>query len=365
MRPASAAPSSQSSPRSLVRAAVVLALVLLLHAAALIGVRRELALATPTKPTQTTLSVALLRPAPPPAEAVSAPAPPAVQRRAPERAISVAPAAPSAPAPAPPPVAEPPPAPPPAPPPVAAAPPDTLGRTLPPGVEQLPTQGRIAYRTSYTRMRGITALTYVDWSIDAEKGRYELWLRTVDPPGLLDLRSTGEMKPFGIAPGRYVEKIEIANRELSVDFDWTSRRVAFGGRGAGPALPFDDGTQDPLSLQFHLPLLAQAYPWRFTPGAIISFQVARRKVETYSFAIDGFEPMTINGREVYTLKIVRPKGPDSSRGVEFWLAPDFDWIPVRLRFIDTNDEVWDSVLAHLPGSEPPPSAPIQMEAVKP
>jgi hypothetical protein len=354
-------------PRSLSRAALVLGLVLLLHAVALVGVRRELALATPAKPTQTTLSVALLRPPPPPAAAPAtspAPAPsPSPRTRAPERAISVAPAEPAAPAPAP---APPPPAPEPAPPPVASAPPpETLGRTLPPGVEQLPTQGRIAYRTTYTRMRGITALTYVDWSIDAEKGRYELWLRTVDPPGLLDLRSSGELKPFGIAPGRYVEKIEIANRELSVDFDWASRRVAFAGRGAGPELPFDDGTQDPLSLQFHLPLLAQAYPWRFTPGAVITFQVARRKVESYSFAVDRFEPMTINGREVYTLKIIRPKGPDSSRGVEFWLAPDFDWIPVRLRFIDTNDEVWDSVLAHLPGAEPPPAAPIQQDAVKP
>jgi hypothetical protein len=50
--------------------------------------------------------------------------------------------------------------------------------------------------------------------------------------------------------------------------------------------------------------------------------------------------------------------------VEFWLAPDFDWIPVRLRFVDTNDEVWDSVLAHVPGAEAP-AAPIESEPVKP
>ena len=39
---------------------------------------------------------------------------------------------------------------------------------------------------------------------------------------------------------------------------------------------------------------------------------------------------------------------------EFWMAPDYQWLPVRLRFTDTNDEVWDSVLAALPGQEPPP-----------
>jgi hypothetical protein len=235
---------------------------------------------------------------------------------------------------------------------------------LPPGVDELPTQGRIAYRTTYSRMPGIEAMTYVDWMIDLEQGRYELWLRTVDPPGLLDLRSSGELKPFGIAPGRYVERVDIANRELSVEFDWGSRIVRFAGRGAGEPAAFADGTQDPLSLQFHLPLLAQNYPWRFTPGSLIEFQVARRRVESYSFAVDGFESITVQGRLLHTLKVLRPKTATQTRGVELWMAPELNWLPVRLRFVDTNDEVWNSVLAHLPGEEPPP-APIQQERVTP
>jgi hypothetical protein len=235
---------------------------------------------------------------------------------------------------------------------------------LPPGVKEVPTQGRIAYRTTYSRMRGIEALTYVDWSIDLERGRYELWLRTVDPPGLLDLRSTGELKPFGIAPGRYVERVDIANRELSVEFDWATRIVRFAGRGAGEPMPFEEGTQDPLSLQFHLPLLVQAYPWRFSPGSQVSFQVARRKVEAYSFTVEGFESVTIQRKEMPVLKIVRPKTPQSNRGVEFWISPDFDWIPIRLRYVDTNDEVWESVLANLPGAELPVPA-SQQEVIKP
>ena len=349
------------------RGAVVLTVVILLHAVAIFGVRRELALATPDAPTQRTLSIALLKPPPP---QVTAPTAPAATKTPLRTSRTPRPAPAPAPAPA---AAEPvpdPPAPPPeAPPPVPEAPPPTSDpaekhSTLPPGITQVATQGRIAYRTTYTRMRGIEAMTYVDWSVDLENGRYELWLRTVDPPGLLDLRSSGELKPFGIAPVHYLERIDVANRELSVDFDWSRRIVRFAGRGAGEPVSFEDGTQDPLSLQFHLPLLAQAYPWRFTPGALLTFQVARRKVESYTFAVDGFEPMTIHGRVLHTLKIVRPKTPESNRGVEFWLAPDFDWIPVRLRFVDTNNEVWDSVLAHLPGTEPP-SAPIQQEVVKP
>jgi hypothetical protein len=342
------------------RGAVVLAIVMLMHVLAITGVRRELALDRPDKATQTTLSIALLKPPAPPA----APAPPPPRPKPPPtpRTPNVVAAAPALPAP------PPAPAPPPEPVPVEASPPVTEPNAepsrLPPGVKELPTKGRIAYRTTYSRMRGIEAMTFVDWTIDLDQGRYELWLRTVDPPGLLDLRSTGELRPFGIAPTRYLERIEIANRELSVDFDWTSHIVRFAGRGAGEPAPFEDGTQDPLSLQFHLPLLAQTYPWRFTPGSLVSFQVARRKVESYTFAVDGFEPVTIQGKELQTLKVLRPKGPNSNRAVELWMAPDLDWLPVRLRFVDTNDEVWDSVLAHLPGTEPPP-APIQQELVKP
>jgi hypothetical protein len=231
-------------------------------------------------------------------------------------------------------------------------------------VDEVPKTGRIAYRTTYTRMRGIQAMTFVDWNVDATRGRYELWLRTVDPAGLLDLKSSGSLQAFGIAPEKYVERIVIANRELRAEFDWTTRVVQFTGRGAGQPAGFLEGVQDPLSLQFHLPLLAQAYPERFAPGAEISFQVARRNVETYVFRAEAFEPVRIGRRDVRALKLDRPRGPNSTRRVEIWMAPEYQWLPVRLRFTDTNDEVWDSVLATLPGEEPPRD-PSQEEIVKP
>jgi hypothetical protein len=235
---------------------------------------------------------------------------------------------------------------------------------LPPGVEEVPKAGRIAYRTTYTRMRGIEAMTFVDWNVDVPRGRYELWLRTVDPAGLLDLKSSGSLQGFGIAPEKYIERIEITNRELRAEFDWTARVVQFAGRGAGQPAGFLDGVQDPLSLQFHLPLLAQAYPSRFIPGADISFQVARRNVEAYVFRAEAYEPVRIGNRDVRALKLDRARGPKATRRVEIWMAPEYQWLPVRLRFTDTNDEVWDSVLAVLPGEEQP-REPIQQEIVKP
>ena len=350
---------------SLRRAASVFALVVLLHLWALYVFSRGLSALTPADVTQTTLSVSLL--APPAAPSPSAEAPKPAPRPRARNAPTITPTVTPAPAPAPS-VDTAPPDVPPSPPQIAAdlpaAAPTAQASTLPPGAQALPTKGRIVYRTSYTRLPGMNALTYVDWSIDPDNATYELWLRTVDPAGLLDLRSTGTLKSFGIAPDNYVEKIEIANRELRADFDWKMSAVSFIGRGAGQPVAFAEGTQDPLSLQFHLPLLAQAYPWRFSPGSEVTFAVARRNVEQYSFVVEGFEPVRIDGTDVMTLKIDRKRGPNVNRRVEIWMAPEFQWLPVRLRFTDTNEEVWDSILAQLPNQPPPPDRIVQ-EPVKP
>jgi uncharacterized protein DUF3108 len=347
------------------RIALVLAIVLSLHACGLYEVAVGLSRLKPEDATQTTLTVSLLAPPPPPPTTTPAPAPPRPPRPRSDTAPSL-PAPPAAPTPPPAPPAPPEPAPPPteAPPPQPAQPPTTEEARLPPGVVSLPTSGRIAYRTSYTRLRGVTAMTFVDWNVDPARARYELWLRTVDPAGLLDLKSSGMLRPFGIAPERYVERIEIANRELRAEFDWSSHMVAFAGRYAGPPAAFIDGTQDPLSLQFHLPLLAQAYPWRFTPGSVVEFDIARRDVEHYVFRVEAYEAVKVGEREVQAVKLERARGPGANRRVEMWMAPEFQWLPIRLRFTDTNDEVWDSVLAVLPGGEMP-REPIQQEPVKP
>jgi hypothetical protein len=358
-------------PATAWRIAIVLVAALGLHACGLYEVAAGLNTLKPVDTTQRTLAVSLITPPALPAAAAPAAAPPRPQR--PKRPHSAsAPSLPAvAPAPAPAPVEPelpprqeeqipPPPAEPPAPP----APPAPEPPRLPPGVEEVPKTGRIAYRTTYSRMRGLRAMTFVDWNVDVARGRYELWLRTVDPAGLLDLKSSGSLQAFGIAPEKYVERIEIANRELRAEFDWMARVVQFTGRGAGQPAGFLEGVQDPLSLQFHLPLLAQADPARFTPGAEIGFQVARRGIETYTFRAEAFEPVRISGKDVRALKLDRPRGPNTTRRVEIWMAPEYQWLPVRLRFTDTNGEVWDSVLAALPGEEQP-REPIQEEFIKP
>lgn len=371
-----AIPSSNRGASRYGRAVGVFALVAVMHALALYQASRSMAHMPPAEVTQATLSIALLTPPPPPAPAPPAPRPDPPKKSPPAKAAVAVPppVAPTPPDPEPEPTPEPEPEPAPAETASEPAPPEPAAEpateTPPPsllaGADALPTQGRIVYRTTYSRLRGLRALTYVDWMVDVERARYELWLRTVDPSGLLELRSAGRLQPFGIAPERYIERIEITHRELRAEFDWSTKIVHFSGRGAGQPTGFGEGAQDPLSLQFQLPLLAQAYPWRFAPGSSVSFAVGRRGVENYTFVIEGFESLRIGDKDVVALKIDRKRGPNVSRRVEIWMSPDHQWLPVRLRFTDTNDEVWDNVLTELPGEnkEMPPD-PTQEEPIKP
>ena len=230
---------------SMARAACVFALVLLLHLWALYVFSRGLSALPLDDVTQTTLSVSLLAPPPAPAVATQPQSPTRPRAR---NAPTITPAEPAAaPAPAPPEPA--PPDAPPTPPKVADAPPlpaQASGLAL--GAQTLPTKGRIVYRTSYTRLLGITATTYVDWSIDPDKGTYELWLRTVDPAGLLDLRSTGTLRHSASHRTIRLEKSRVANRECARTSTGRSA-VSFIGVGQASRNVWE-GTQDPLSCNF-------------------------------------------------------------------------------------------------------------------
>jgi outer membrane biosynthesis protein TonB len=152
------------------RAVFVFVAVLFMHVWALYRIATGLATFNPEDVTQRTLTVALLTPPPRPAPSAESAPPPKPRPRAPNAPTI---AAPTPPAPAP--EAEPIPAPEPPPPEPALPPPEpvpapTEPSQLPPGAQELPTKGRIAYKTTYTRMAGVTR-SYVDFAVDPSNAR--------------------------------------------------------------------------------------------------------------------------------------------------------------------------------------------------
>lgn len=208
----------------------------------------------------------------------------------------------------------------------------------------LPVSARYVYQTSDTRFAAVTGTTTVQWRF-ADDGTYDAHLlTTVFGLTALELRSTGRVQHFGLAPERYTERT-VGRAEWATNFDWTNRRVTFSSKNVERELR--EGIQDRLSFQFQLMALGQRLLSRFRPGASIAMTVGSRDDNaTYRFVVIGSERLQTGAGEFDTVKLERPKSADGRDSrIEVWLAPESAWLPVKLRFTDRRNEVTENVLA--------------------
>jgi Protein of unknown function (DUF3108) len=156
--------------------------------------------------------------------------------------------------------------------------------------------------------------------------------------------SQGQFDPeFGLAPDRYTEK-RLRHPLATTQFDWTNRRVSFtDGDRPGTAEP---GAQDRLSVQFQLSVLRQVYPERFVPGSVMPITLAgTRDVSHWTFTVTGEEPVDSGIGRVSALRVLSNRTTDTGdESLEVWICEKLDWFPVRIRIVDKNRNVIDSVL---------------------
>jgi len=213
-------------------------------------------------------------------------------------------------------------------------------------VVAFPKYGRLTYDTlgGFGLVR-IQAHTVTQWHVTHD--RYEARSITTGPNGeaLLNVTSSGRVLPsVGIAPQRYTEATQ--NQAPSVaEFLWDQNILRFTKTSRTTALI--EGTQDRLSFQAQLALLAQAFTHRFVPGAIVAMPVASpRQIQIYDFHVTGWQAIQAQDGTIYdTLKLDRPMNPEHPDvRVEIWLAPNLNWLPVRVRITFASGYFGDSVL---------------------
>lgn len=211
----------------------------------------------------------------------------------------------------------------------------------------MPKEARYVYRTTNSELRIATGTTVVDWLLD-DAGRYQLRLATTAVGiTVLELVSQGQLRPFGLAPDRYVET-RVRRGAESARFDWDSRRITFSGRTTERLLA--DGMQDRVSFQIQLMLLGQAQPEWFDPGRqIVMWMAGRDDLLSYRFRSAGPDPTATGIGVLDAVRIERLVAPGEAR-IEVWLAPRLGWLPVRLRFTDRLGRVTESVLESIPKS---------------
>jgi hypothetical protein len=206
-------------------------------------------------------------------------------------------------------------------------------------------QADLVYATSGTTRLGgfpitLHARTTTHWRFAA--GHYEASLHT-DTIGF-DQISNGELRADGgLAPVRYTEKRPFHDPE-NVDIDWPAARVRYGTAPAVAAPPA--GAQDRLSLQFELGALYRRHPEQFGAGAVFAVQlIGTHAIDDWKYVSVGEENVE-TGRGVLKAVHLHARRPvrDTEETMDLWLAADLHQMPVRIRMVDRNQAVIDSVL---------------------
>jgi hypothetical protein len=208
----------------------------------------------------------------------------------------------------------------------------------------MPAADLVYATTGIVRLGGMPltmhARTTTHWHF--EDDHYEASLHT-DTIGF-DQQSQGGLRPGGgLAPARYTEKRPFHEPE-SVDIDWAGAKVRYGTAAAVPAPAA--GAQDRLSLQFEMAALYAQHPERFAAGAIFPVQlIGTHAIDDWKFVSAGEEPVETGAGTVTAVHLAaRRPARDTEETMDLWLSASNHQLPVRIRMVDRNQSVIDSVL---------------------
>lgn len=157
--------------------------------------------------------------------------------------------------------------------------------------------------------------------------------------------SEGDITPQGLAPRRYADKWR---GEQAAHFNRETGRITFSVNTPDAVLL--PGAQDRLSLFIQVPALMAADPKRMAAGNRFTLQtVSTREAEPWIITADGEERLNLPIGDMVTFKFSRaPRRPYDSR-LELWLAPELNYLPVRIRVTPANGDFVDQQLrAHEP-----------------
>ncbi|WP_070108002.1 DUF3108 domain-containing protein [Burkholderia plantarii] len=363
MPPSPPSDSSRASPRRLLRIALTLAVVLLLHGLVALWFAGYRAPANPSSQDDTPVQVELLKPQPIERAPAPAPRPPQPPHRP---AAAPAPRPPTAPpehAPVltttqPSPAATSPTAPsaetgadtgagtg------TAAASNSTADRAAPasapaPGVKFVPPpSGDLRYGAYFNGNLNGTAT--IHWVTDGR--RYRL---AIDIPvpfvGPYSYESRGRIDGFGVAPERYTEQRGRRPADIAI-FNRDSKQIVFTKTPNSIALP--DGAQDRFSLLMQLSGLVHGAPDSYRPGVAREFLVVDNDSgETWPIVTIGDESIRTDAGPLQARHFRRlPRRAGDTRRIDIWLAPSLDWLPVRLVQTEPNGSeielLWQGRLA--------------------
>jgi hypothetical protein len=206
-------------------------------------------------------------------------------------------------------------------------------------------EAELVYATTGTVRLGSVPLTLharttTHWHFAAN--HYQASLHT-DTIGFDQISEGNVAAGGGLVPLRYQEKRPFHDPE-SVEIDWAKRLVRYGSAAPVPAP--GAGAQDRLSLQFELAALYRQHPERFAAGTVFAVQlIGTHSIDDWKFVSTGEEPVETGSGTVSAVHLAaRRPVRDTEETMELWLASSKHQMPVRIRMVDRNQSVIDSIL---------------------
>lgn len=203
---------------------------------------------------------------------------------------------------------------------------------------RFPARAKLGYQAFYNgTMMGSGGL---DWQHDGHGYTLEIHFNPVFGPNLRYL-SQGSLDQHGLRPDS-LQAWRGSEAKESARFDWNGGTLYFGDKG-DKSIALQSGAQDVFSLAFQLGLkggqLGSA-PLQITTG---------KKVYEYPMTPSGETDYDTGSGKIRVI-VFRAKGEDDI--TEFWLAPDFSNLPVRISRTDKSKRVeLRAVLINIDGTE--------------
>jgi hypothetical protein len=182
------------------------------------------------------------------------------------------------------------------------------------------------------------ARTVQSWKIDG--ARYQLASRS-ETTGIIDVfrsqhrtyLSRGELTPEGLKPETFLMSRDRGRgtEEARAQFDWARAAVTLGPAAAQRQEALPQGTQDLVSFIYQLALDPPA------PGTSRVSVTNGTRLETYVLQVMPEEKIETPLGVLRALPIRQIRAP-GEEGVDLWLATEYRYLPVRIRFYDRDGE---------------------------
>ena len=144
--------------------------------------------------------------------------------------------------------------------------------------------------------------------------------------------SDGEVTKSGLQPNNYLYQFgSKVDKMRSANFDWQSKKVNLQTAKGSKTEDLPEGTQDLLSFMYqfmHVP------PLQHMQVPIVN----GKKLRIYDYSFEGEEQVNSALGELKTIHILH-SGSTEEEKTELWLAIDYQYVPIKIRKIDSDGSV--------------------------